>query len=39
MPLPGSDVDSGAYPNQPPSGAPPRKKLEYKKTPPSAKHQ
>ena len=33
MPMEGSVVELGAYPNQPPLGAPPRKKLEYRKIP------
>jgi hypothetical protein len=39
MPVLGSVVEFGAYPNQPPFGAPPKKKLEYRNSPPRRKTQ
>ncbi len=34
MPIVGSVVELGAYPNHPPLGAPPRNQLEYRNSPP-----
>ena len=39
MPLVGSVVEFGAYPNHPPFGAPPRNQLVYRNSPPNRNSQ